>query len=58
MTLKAKIYLSFKERGINVMSEQMQFRSYTVPFTQYNVLDRINSRKPLDNVLELVRVDV
>jgi hypothetical protein len=58
LTLKAKISQSLKDRaGLNIMSETMQFRSRDAPFTTYNGMDRINTRKPTDVVLDLVRVD-
>jgi hypothetical protein len=58
LTLKAKISQSLKDRaGLNIMTEHMQFRSRDAPFTTYNGMDRINTRKPTDVVLDLVRMD-
>ena len=59
LTLKAKISQTLKERaGFNIMTDHMQFRSRDAPFTTYNGMDRINTRKPTDVVLDLVRVDL
>ena len=58
LALKAKISQYHKDRaGLNIMSELMQFRSRDAPFTAYNAMDRINTRRPSDVVLDLVRVD-
>ena len=58
LTLKAKISQSLKEKvGLNIMTETMQFRSRDAPIITYNGLDRINTRKPTDVVLDLVRVE-